>query len=132
MFALCSPSIVRSSLPWLITIVLLPYSMAFEMLCVIIRVVSAFSFTIFSVILMTFSAVLGSSAAVCSSRSRSFGVTIVAISNVSACRCPPESKPTGIFILSSRPRSSSLSLSLNTETSFFLIPIVSERRFPRL
>ena len=52
--------------------------------------------------------------------SSSSGVTIVAISSVSACRCPPESRPTGVFIRSSSPISSSRSFSRNSSRSFFV------------
>ena len=54
----------------------------------------------------TLSAVTGSSAAVCSSSSSSSGVTMVAMSSVSAWRWPPESRPTGVFMRSSSPMSS--------------------------
>ena len=50
--------------------------------------------TILLVMFNTLVAVLGSSAAVCSSRSNSLGGTIVAIHNVKACLCPPDNKPT--------------------------------------
>ena len=47
-------------------------------MCVIIRQVRLFSLTMLFVSVRTFSAVAGSSAAVCSSRSKSCGGTIVA------------------------------------------------------
>ena len=53
---------------------------------VIIMVVRWFSSTMRAERVSTFRAVLGSSAAVCSSSSRSFGLFMVAISRVSACR----------------------------------------------
>ena len=56
-------------------------------------------------------------AAVCSSSSRSFGVTRVAMSRVSACRCPPESSPTGCFMRSSSPISSKASFSRKSALS---------------
>ena len=72
-----------------------PSSKACCMLCVTIRQVIFPSATIRFVSSSTFSAVPGSRAAVCSSRSRSQGGFMVAISSVSACRWPPESNPTG-------------------------------------
>ena len=56
-------------------------------------------------------------AAVCSSSSSSLGVTRVAMSRVSACRCPPESSPTGCFMRSSSPMSSKASFSRKSALS---------------
>ena len=72
--------------PSAIVSVRLPSFSACDILCVTIMQVMRRSATIFSVSASTFSAAPGSSAAVCSSSSRSFGGTIVAISSVSACR----------------------------------------------
>ena len=69
----------------------------------------------------TFSAVAGSKAAVCSSSRRILGGTIVAISSVSACLCPPDKSPTGCVILSSRPIPSLDSCSWNFFLSFLVI-----------
>ena len=102
------------TLPLSIISVRLPRSSAVCMLWVTIRQVRAFFSTMSFVRARTFSAVAGSSAAVCSSSSRSFGGLKVAIISVSACRCPPESRPTGCCILSSSPIPSSESLSRNS------------------
>ena len=56
-------------------------------------------------------AVAGSSAAVCSSSSSSFGFCREAMSSVSAWRWPPESRPTFTVMRSSRPRPKLLSFS---------------------
>ena len=95
----------------------LPRSRADCMLWVTIRQVSLFSSTICRVSASTFSAEAGSSAAVCSSRSRSFGGLMVAIIRVSAWRCPPESRPKGCCIRSSRPMPSRLRRSRNSSRS---------------
>ena len=87
------------------------------MLCVTIRHVRFDSLTILSVSSVTFSAVAGSRAAVCSSSSRSLGGFTVAISSVSAWRCPPDSSPTGCFIRSSSPISNCASLSRKNSRS---------------
>mgnify|MGYP006983795903 CR=1 FL=1 len=75
-----------------------PYWIASFMLWVTIRAVSSRSFMISSVSSSTFLAVLGSRAAVCSSRRRSLGFSRVAIRSVSAWRCPPERRPTLLVI----------------------------------
>ena len=62
----------------------LPMWMASFILCVTISAVKLLDSTIVSVKSSTFFAVLGSSAAVCSSNNNSFGFTNVAINNVSA------------------------------------------------
>ena len=64
----------------------LPSSRAFFMLWVIMRQVMRSPSTISRVRRSTFSAVAGSSAAVCSSSRSSLGGTMVAMSNVRACR----------------------------------------------
>ncbi len=84
----------------------LPRRMASVMLCVTMSVVRLSQVTISSVILSTFSAVFGSSAAVCSSSRSTFGRMRVAMSRVSACRWPPESRPTFWVIRPSRSSSS--------------------------
>lgn len=122
MFFLSSPSSTLTIFPSFRIIVLLPYSSACFMLCVIMSVVIWFSFTILSVISMTEAAVFGSSAAVCSSSRRSFGVTMVDISSVRACRCPPLSNPTVVEMRSSRPSPSSFSFSIKKLRSPFLLP----------
>ena len=132
MFFLSSPSSTLTIFPSFRIIVLLPYSSACFMLCVIMSVVIWFSFTILSVISMTEAAVFGSSAAVCSSSRRSFGVTIVDISSVSACRCPPLSNPTVVEMRSSRPSPSSFSFSIKKLRSPFYIARLSVVLLPRL
>ena len=97
----------------------LPISRAFFMLWVIIRQVMPAPSTISRVSWSTFSAVPGSRAAVCSSKSSSLGGTMVAISRVRAWRCPPERSPTGWRIRSSRPMSSLASWSRKKSLSFF-------------
>ena len=87
------------------------------MLCVIIIQVRWFSSTIPVVSFKTFSAVAGSSAAVCSSKSRSFGGFKVAIIKVSACLCPPDNNPTGWLMRFSSPISRSATRSLNSSLS---------------
>ena len=87
------------------------------MLWVIIRQVMWFSATIFLVSSNTLSAVAGSRAAVCSSSNSNLGVTRVAINRVSAWRWPPESRPTGCFILFSSPKPSWTSRSVNSSRS---------------
>ena len=84
MAARVSPDSSRMIWPSFIMTVRLPSFRAEGTLWVIIRQVMWFSATIFFVSASTFSAVAGSNAAVCSSRSRSLGVTRVAISKVNA------------------------------------------------
>ena len=81
------------------------------MLWVTMRVVMLCWDTTSRVIFSTFSAVPGSSAAVCSSSSSSLGGFMVAMSKVRAWRCPPDSRPTGWRIRSSSPMSSRASRS---------------------
>ena len=111
MSARSCPAMSSTMVPLFIMMVRLPKVRAEGMLWVIIRQVMLFSATICLVRARTFSAVAGSRAAVCSSSSRSFGVTMVAMSRVRACRCPPDSSPTGWFIRSSRPSPSWLNRS---------------------
>ena len=105
--------------------------MASRMLWVTIMVVRLPSLMIRSLRSSTFLAVLGSSAAVCSSSSKSFGWRRVAISRVSACRCPPESRPTLADSLSSRPRSNMSSALRYSSRSLRVTPQESPRGLPR-
>ena len=109
-------------LPSFIIISLLPILIASFILCVIIIVVRLSLSTIFSVRSRTFFAVFGSSAAVCSSRSKIFGFLSVAISRVTACLWPPESNPTFDVSLVSRPKSRLLSTSIYSSFSFLVTP----------
>ena len=84
MFSRSVPASSSTIRPLFIIMVRLPRDSAEGILWVIIRQVMWFSATIFFVRASTFSAVAGSRAAVCSSRSSSLGVTSVAISSVSA------------------------------------------------
>ncbi len=105
--------------------------MASRMLCITIRVVS-FSCPInFSVKASTLAAVLGSRAAVCSSKSKSFGRFRIAISSVTACRWPPESMPTLTFRRFSKPSSSRLNSVLYNSRSLPEMPHFSVRLCPR-
>ena len=83
-FFFSSPEMSTTTRPASIMMRRLPCAMASFMLCVIISVVSRFSCTIWSESASTLAAVLGSSAAVCSSSSSSFGCLSEAISSVSA------------------------------------------------
>ena len=66
--------------------------------------VVSLSFAIsFSLSAITWSALFGSSAAVCSSSSSNSGLRHAAINRVSACRCPPERLPIALSSRSSRP-----------------------------
>lgn len=89
--------------PLSIIMVRSPVASAEDILWVIIMVVMLFSATISLVMSITFLAVTGSSAAVCSSKSSSLGVQMVHISKVTTCRCPPDSRPILVFIRSSSP-----------------------------
>ena len=91
-------------------------------LWVIIIVVRLSLSTIFSVKSRTFLAVLGSRAAVCSSRSKSFGFLSVAIRSVTACLWPPERSPTLDVSLVSSPKSSPLRISTYSSFSFRVTP----------
>ena len=129
-----SPARSSTMRPASIIMVRLPSSSAERMLWVIIMHVMLFSATMLLVSSSTFSAVEGSSAAVCSSSKSSLGVTRVAISSVSAWRCPPESKPTGLFSRSSRPRPRAARRSRKYSLSFFdTVPkgerVRTERRY---
>ena len=99
----------------------------------VIMIVVRLSFdTMRSVASSTFAAVLGSSAAVCSSNKRTFGFFSVAISSVSACLCPPESRPTLEVSRSSSPKSRIFSRSLYSSRSLFVIPCLRPLRAPLL
>ena len=121
--SLSSPDISSIISPESIITVLFPVLSAEFMLWVIIIVVILFLLTILFVISITFSAVAGSSAAVCSSSKRSFGVTSVHIRSVTTCLCPPESSPTFVFILSSSPISNSARAFWKNSRSLFLTAI---------
>ena len=110
-FFFSSPEISKMIFPSFIMIKRLPWMIASFILCVTIMAVRWFSAMILSDNARTFAAVFGSSAAVCSSKSRSFGFFNVAIKSVRAWRCPPESRPTLEVMRSSRPRSSSFKIS---------------------
>src|SRR5699024_11764673 len=70
-----------------------------------IRRVVIFSVSIRLLVLsMILRLVLGSRAAVCSSRRRSFGLLAVAISRDRDCLCPPDKRPVFVWILFSRLR----------------------------
>ena len=118
-------------MPSCIMIRRLPYRMASRMLCVTIMAVSWCSEISRSESVSTFSAVRGSSAAVCSSSSSSCGFLSVAIRSVSACRCPPESRPTFALSRPSRPRSSALSASRYCSRSALVMPQPRPRFLPR-
>ena len=117
--------------PSIIMIRRLPCAIASFMLWVIINVVRWSRFTIISVISRTLAAVFGSRAAVCSSRSRSFGFWSVAIRRVRACLWPPERSPTLEVSLSSRPRPRIFRSSLYSSRSALVIPERRRRDFPR-
>ena len=104
--------------------------MASFILWVIIMAVNPCSFINSSVIASTLAAVFGSRAAVCSSRSNKSGFCAVAISNVRACRCPPESRETLVESLSSKPRSKGLSIFLYISRSSFVTPHFNPRLLP--
>ena len=104
--------------------------MASFILWVTISAVSLFFSTILSEISSTFAAVLGSRAAVCSSKSRRSGFWKAAISSVIACLCPPERRPTLLLSLSSRPRSNSESFCLYSSFSCFVTPHLRVLCFP--
>ena len=118
-FSRFSPLMSSTMWPLSIIRVRLPSSRAFFMLWVTIRVVILCCCTTRRVMSSTFSAVAGSRAAVCSSSSSSLGGTIVAIIRVSAWRWPPDSRPTGWLIRSSRPMFSTASCSRKKARSFF-------------
>ncbi|KXT89066.1 hypothetical protein SORDD21_01823 [Streptococcus oralis] len=80
---------------------------------------------------MTISLVLGSSAAVCSSSSKSFGLTKAAMTKVRACRCPPDKYCVSTLRRFSKPILSSLKAVLNSSRSFSLTPQLSPRFAPR-
>src|SRR5690348_14595787 len=71
--------------------------------CVTMSVVSRSPATTFSVRAITWSALFGSSAAVCSSSSSKFGFSQVAMRRVRACRWPPDRLPMMLSNRSSRP-----------------------------
>ena len=109
----------------------LPYAMAWFISCVIIKVVKSWLSTIFCVNSMTISLVLGSSAAVCSSNSKSFGLTKAAMTKVKACRCPPDKYCVSTLRRFSKPILSSFKAALNSSRSFSLTPQLSPRFAPR-
>ena len=118
--------------PASIMMVRLPSASALFMLWVIIMVLSRCSRTVCTVIASTFSAVAGSSAAVCSSSKSSLGLAMVAISRVMACRWPPESRPTFIFMRSFSPMPKAASLSRRMSVSRFCSARASGKRLPRV
>ena len=118
MLARSSPFTSKTIRPASIMMVRLPSSNAWCILWVTIRQVIFRSDTMLRVSSSTFSAVPGSSAAVCSSNSSSLGVTIVAMSKVSAWRWPPESSPTGWRIRFSKSMPSRDRCSRNSSLSF--------------
>ncbi len=101
------------------------------MLWVTIRVVSRCSATSSLVNLVMSSAREGSSAAVCSSRSRTEGWLCVAIRRLSAWRCPPDSIPTRAASLFSSPSSSVFRASRYSSRLAFVTAMLRPRRLPR-
>ena len=121
----------RIILPSHIIIRRFPCTMASFMLCVTISAVRLCSAIILSESSRTFAAVFGSSAAVCSSSRSSLGFFSVAIRRVSACLCPPESRPTFARRRVSSPKSSGFRSSTYSSLSFFVIPHLRVRVCPR-
>lgn len=80
------------------------------------------SFTIFAVSSIMISAVLGVQGSGVFIQNQEINGVMVAMSSASACRCPPESEPTGIPSLSSRPRPKGASISLYVWIRRLLVP----------
>ena len=100
------------------------------MLWVTIMVIRLFSLMIWSERVSTFSAVLGSRAAVCSSSIRSLGLFRVAMRRVRACLWPPDRSPTFSVILFSSPSPSVARRSLYSSFSAFVTPGFRPRFWP--
>ena len=120
--SLSTPCMSMAILPFCMSMVLLPYVRGITHVMSYHQGTHALSFRKLPCKLRTFSAAEGSNAAVCSSRSRTFGSAITAMNNVRACLCPPERSLTFWVILSSRPIPSTASLSRKACLSAFVIP----------